>query len=78
MTGAGSIPLVVLTLPWSLIALMAWASVESLPYGVEMLRPLNSTLGMCVIFPIACGALNTILILATGAAIQRRRKRWTI
>ncbi|GEM_PF-5031435 len=75
MTGHGSVPVILLTMPWSLFALLTWQLVELLPYGAEMLRPLNTALGMCVMFPVMCGGLNAILILATASAVQRRQRR---
>lgn len=74
MTGYGSAPVILLTMPWSLCALLTWQFVELLPYGADLLRPLNTALGMCVLFPVLCGGLNTILILATASAMQRRRR----
>jgi len=74
MTGAGYTAMSLLTAPWSLFALLALAAVEALPYGATVLAPLNSPAGTFILFPLACGGLNVVLILTVGSTINRKGK----
>ena len=72
MIGWGAIPVAALTLPWSILILMARPSLPpdpSRPYH----DPLISSLGTFVLFPLICGALNALLLYWLVSVVQRRR-----
>jgi hypothetical protein len=72
MIGSGAIPVAALTLPWSILIIMAHPSLPpdpSRPYH----DPLVSSLGTFVLFPLICGALNALLLYWVVSVVQRRR-----
>jgi hypothetical protein len=74
MIGSGAIPIAGLTLPWSVLMMMAHPSLPadpSRPYH----DPLVSSLGTFILLPLICGGLNAIAIYLLVGAIQRRRGR---
>jgi hypothetical protein len=73
MIGSGAIPVAVLTAPWSILVIMAHPSFHPDP-ATPTYDPLVSSLGTFVLFPIACGGLNAIILYWLISVVQRRRQ----
>jgi hypothetical protein len=74
MIGEGAIPIAALTLPWSMLVILAHPSLPpdpSRPYH----DPLVSSLGTFILFPLICGGVNTLALYWIVGAVQRRRRR---
>jgi hypothetical protein len=72
MIGSGAIPVAGLTLPWSVLMMMAHPSLPpdpSRPYH----DPLVSSLGTFVLLPLICGGLNAFTLFWLVSSVQRRR-----
>lgn len=76
MIASGAIPIVALTLPWSLIV-MTMTSSASFPAGQSSTSSITSAAGMFVILAILCAGLNAIAIFGLLSALQKRRNRRT-
>lgn len=73
MIGAGAIPLVILTLPRSLLAL-AFTMSASTPSALAVVHSLTSPSGTFLLFPFGCGAVNTVLIVKLLGLMSRVRR----
>jgi hypothetical protein len=58
----GGIPSVVMTLPWSILVLGLFASLDSIPLFRPLLDSLASDFGNFLMFPFLCGGLNAAII----------------
>jgi hypothetical protein len=74
MIGIGAGAIAALTAPWSLLAIAVTTSLSTSGHHV-LLRPLISTAGTFLLFPVICGGLNAGTVFLLGSVIQWWRKR---
>jgi hypothetical protein len=73
LAGEGATPIVLLTVPWSLLLINGSLS-SSAGFSPQVIHKLESVLGIFVLFPILCGGLNAAVLFGLVSMVQKRRR----